>query len=77
MESFFRYIAYVDYYKKGERICNVGFLRWKLYNEEHYIEIQLKDVFQQQGTFQIKEKNTGKHFNPSTNTISKSPCGIF
>ena len=60
MESFFRYIAYVDYYKKGERICNVGFLRWKLYNEEHFIEIQLKDVFQQQGTFEIKEKNTGK-----------------
>ena len=60
MESFFRYIAYVDYYKKGERICNVGFLRWKLYNEEHLVEMQLKDVFQQQGTFEIKEKNTGK-----------------
>ena len=60
MESFFRYIAYVDYYKKGERIRNVGFLRWKLYNEEHLIEMQLKDVFQQQGTFEIKEKNTGK-----------------
>lgn len=60
MESFFRYIAYVDYYKRGERIRNVGFLRWKLYQGEHQIEIQLKDVFHQQGTFDIREKNTDK-----------------
>ena len=60
MESFFRYIAYVDYYKKGERICNVGFLRWKFYNQEHYIELQLKDALCEHGTFEIKEQNTGK-----------------
>lgn len=60
MESFFRYISYVDYYKKGERIKNVGFLRWKLHNGEHCIELQLKDIFSEQGSFDIKEQNTGK-----------------
>lgn len=60
MESFFRYIAYVDYYKKGEKIRNVGFLRWKLYNNEHIIEFQLKEVSCEQGSFDIKEQNTGK-----------------
>ena len=60
MESFFRYISYVDYYKRGEKIKNVGFLRWKLHNEEHRVEIQLKDVLGVQGDFEIKEKNTGK-----------------
>lgn len=60
MESFFRYISYVDYYKKGERIKNVGFLRWKLHNSEHQIELQLKDVNCPQGKYEIKEKNTEK-----------------
>ena len=60
MESFFRYISYVDYYKKEERIRNVGFLRWKLHNGEHQIELQLKDVNCSQGKYEIKEKNTGK-----------------
>lgn len=60
MESFFRYISYVDYYKKGERIKNVGFLRWKLHNSEHQIELQLKGVNCPQGKYEIKEKNTGK-----------------
>ena len=59
MESFFRYISYVDYYKKGEKIKNVGFLRWKLHNSEHQIELQLKDVNCPQGKYEIKEKNTG------------------
>ena len=31
MESFFRYIAYVDYYKKGQKISNVGFLNMGYY----------------------------------------------
>ena len=60
MESFFRYISYVDYYKNEGRIKNVGFLRWKLHNGEHQIEIQLKDVTCSQGKYEIKEKNTGK-----------------
>ena len=60
MESFFRYISYIDYYRKGEKIKNVGFLRWKLHNGEHLIEIQLKDIFNEQGEFYIKEQNTGK-----------------
>ena len=60
MESFFRYISYVDYYKKGEKIRNVGFLRWKLHNGEHRIEFQLKEIYSAQGNFEIKEKNTEK-----------------
>ena len=60
MESFFRYISYVDYYKKGEKIKNVGFLRWKLQNGMHQIELQLKEVDCPQGSYEIKEKNTGK-----------------
>ena len=60
MESFFRYITYVDYYRKGEQIKNVGFLRWKLYKGEHQVELQIKDVNCLQGEYEIKEKNTGK-----------------
>lgn len=60
MESFFRYISYVDYYKNGEKIRNVGFLRWKLSNKEHRIEIQLKDVPGNGGKLELQEKNTGK-----------------
>lgn len=60
MESFFRYISYMDYYRNEGRIRNVGFLRWKLHNGEHRIEMQLKDVTCPQGKYEIKEKNTGK-----------------
>ena len=66
MESFFRYVAYVDYYKKEERIRNVGFLRWKLHQGEHRIELQLKDVLHEKGTFDIKEQNTGKRIGEIT-----------
>ena len=60
MESFFRYISYVDYYRNEERVKNVGFLRWKLQNGRHQIEIQLKDVPCVQEKYEIEEKNTGK-----------------
>lgn len=60
MESFFRYIAYVDYYKDGEKVRNVGFLRWKLYNNVHCVEIQLKDVGNFRGVYQIRDKITNK-----------------
>lgn len=60
MESFFRYIAYVDYYKDGEKIKNVGFLRWKLYKDIHFIEIQVKDVDNLKGNYEIREKNTNR-----------------
>lgn len=66
MESFFRYVAYVDYYKKEERIRNVGFLRWKLHHGEHCIELQLKDVLYEKGTFDIKEQNTEKRIGKIT-----------
>lgn len=58
MELFFRYISYVDYYDNGNRIKNVGFLRWKFQNAKHDIEIQLKDVLNLRGTFQILEVNS-------------------
>lgn len=60
MESFFRYIAYVDYYRNGEKVRNVGFLRWKLYNGIHHVEIQLKDVGNFRGVYQIRDKITNK-----------------
>ena len=60
MESFFRYISYVDYYKNEERIKNVGFLRWKLYNGIHQIEIQLKNANCPREKYEVKEKNTKK-----------------
>ena len=60
MESFFRYVSYVDYYKKSEKIKNVGFLRWKLHSGEHRLELQVKNLYGIQGIFEIKEKNTGK-----------------
>ena len=60
MESFFRYIAYVDYYKNGDKVRNVGFLRWKLHKDIHYLEIQIKDVGNYRGQYDIQEKNTQK-----------------
>lgn len=60
MESFFRYISYVDYYKRGEKIKNVGFLRWKLNNAKHQIEFQIKNVDCPKGNYEIEEKNTRK-----------------
>ena len=60
MESFFRYISYVDYYKKQERIRNVGFFRWKLYQGTHKMELQIKDMNCPRGNYRIKEINTGK-----------------
>lgn len=60
MESFFRYVSYIDYYRNEERIRNVGFLRWKLYSGKHQIELQLKDVPCVQGRYEVKEKNTKK-----------------
>lgn len=60
MESFFRYVSYVDYYKKSEKIKNVGFLRWKLHNAEHQLELQVKNLYGVQGNFEIREKSTGK-----------------
>ena len=60
MESFFRYVSYVDYYKKSEKIRNVGFLRWKLHNEEHRLELQVKNLYGIQGMFEIREKSTEK-----------------
>lgn len=74
MESFFRYISYVDYYKNNERIKNVGFFRWKLYNGEHHIEMQLKDVSCPKENYVIKEKRTGKKFGEIT--IEKG-IGVF
>lgn len=43
MESFFRYISYVDYYESGVRIRNAGFLRWKIRDGRHQAELQIKD----------------------------------
>ena len=60
MESFFRYTAYVYYYKNKEKIRNVGFLRWKLHNNKHFLEVQVKEVDCFRGNYEIMEKNTGK-----------------
>lgn len=60
MESFFRYISYVDYYKNGEKIKNTGFFRWKLTNQKHNIEMQLKNIPAADGSYDIQEKNTKK-----------------
>ena len=60
MESFFRYIAYVDYYQNNNRICNVGFLKWRLFGEEHTLEIKVKDLPKNKINCAIREINTGK-----------------
>ena len=60
MESFFRYVAYVDYYKDGEKIRNVGFLKWKLAGGEHTIEIGLKGLPEYKKFCPIREVASGK-----------------
>ena len=60
MESFFRYVAYVDYYQNNNRIFNVGFLKWKLYRGEHLVEIKVKDLPKEKKICSIKELASGK-----------------
>lgn len=60
MESFFRYVAYVDYYQNRDRICNVGFLKWRLSRGEHCIEIKVKDLPKEKRRCSIKEIGSGK-----------------
>lgn len=60
MESFFRYISYVDFYDNHNKIKNVGFLRWKYQGGKHNIELQIKDANNLYGNFKIEEKKTGK-----------------
>lgn len=60
MESFFRYVAYVDYYKDGEKIRNVGFLKWKLADSVHTIEIGLKGLPECKRCCCIRELGSGK-----------------
>ena len=60
MESFFRYVAYVDYYQNNNRICNVGFLKWRCFCEEHTIEMKVKDLPKNKIKCAIREINSGK-----------------
>ena len=60
MESFFRYISYIDLYDKHNKIRNVGFLRWKYQDEKHKIELQIKDANNLCGNFMIKETKSQK-----------------
>lgn len=60
MESFFRYVAYVDYYKNEDRVGNVGFLKWRLSREEHVVEIGLKGLSGYKKNCVLKEIGTGK-----------------
>ena len=60
MESFFRYVAYVDYYQDNNKICNVGFLKWRLSRGEHIVEIKVKDLAINKRTCSMKEMGSGK-----------------
>ena len=60
MESFFRYVAYVDYYKNKEKIRNVGFLKWKFYNQKNEIEIKVKGLPKPWNALIIREINSNK-----------------
>ncbi len=62
MESFFRYVAYVDYYQNNNRICNVGFLKWRCFCEEHTVEIKVKDLPKNKMNCVIREINSEKEF---------------
>ena len=59
MESFFRIVSYVDYYENGTRVRNAGFLRWRIRQQEHRIELQIKDA-QVTGRYPMVEEKTGK-----------------
>ena len=62
MESFFRYISYIDLYENNNKIKNTGFLRWKYQNQTHNIELHIKDANNLYGNFKIEEKKTGSIF---------------
>ena len=58
MESFFRYISYIDYFESGLRLRNAGFLRWKMQQDKHKIEIQIKDILGVKGNYPIIEEQS-------------------
>ncbi|MGN0308271.1 MAG: DUF6128 domain-containing protein [Lachnospiraceae bacterium] len=60
MESFFRYIAYVDYYEKGLRLHNAGYLRWRMTGLKHQLELEIKDAGMESGFYSIREEESKK-----------------
>ena len=74
MESFFRYIAYVDYYKKGQKISNVGFLKWRYLYKGHEVEIKLNGLPKVKKACSIMEIRTGKKIG---NIILEQGMGYF
>lgn len=62
MESFFRSVFYIDYYEGENRICSVGFLRWKKAKDKHTIEIQIKDIPKVKGNYAFLDNNSKQLF---------------
>ena len=60
MESFFRYISYVDYYEKGLRLHNAGYLRWRMTGLKHQLELEIKDEGMESGFYSIREEESKK-----------------
>ena len=61
MESFFRYISYIDLYYRQDKIKNAGFLRWKFQNGIHSINLQVNNANHLSGNFKIEERKTGRN----------------
>lgn len=64
MESFFRYISYADYYEKGLRLHNAGFLRWKMQKNIHRLDLEIKDLHGIEGCFFLVEEASDKRVAP-------------
>lgn len=60
MGSFFRYIAYIDCYEKGLRVNNAGYLRWKMTDDRHQLEIEIKEEKAADGQYKVMEEKTGR-----------------
>ena len=59
MESFFRYISYIDYYEEGKKEQTSGYMVWRHHNACHHLEIHLKDSDLDPGTLDLIEENSG------------------
>lgn len=57
MESYFRYIGYIDILEEEKQIKTAGYLIWKYQNKNHNLEIQIKDNSITDSKIEIREES--------------------
>lgn len=59
MESFFRYISYIEFYENAKKKHTSGYIIWRYQEGVHRLEIHLKDEELESRTLEILEEGSG------------------